>query len=67
MEKNKRSTDEIEILRRIHLTRVLAGDVSVPFKEGRPDDRGIINKDDILDLKILLNTARSLNDFLYRI
>ncbi len=67
MEKNTRSIEETEILRRIHLTRVLAGDVTIPQFEGRPKERGRIRKDDILNLKILLNTARSLNDFLYKI
>lgn len=60
----ERSTEETEVLRRIRLTRVLAGDKTIPFLKGRPD-RGRISKDDVLDLKILLNTARSLEDFLY--
>lgn len=63
MEMEKKS--EREILRRIHLTRVLAGDVSVPFLGGRPEERGRIRKQDIIDLKILLNTCKSLEKFIY--
>jgi hypothetical protein len=62
----KKSVKDTEILRRIHLTRVLAGDVKISFKEGRPNERGVIKHEDIIDLKILLNTAKSLNDFLYQ-
>lgn len=56
--------NDTEILRRIKLTRVLAGDVKIPFKEGRPE-RGVIRNEDIIDLKILLNTAKSIDKFIY--
>lgn len=62
----KKSVNEKEILRRIHLTRVLAGNVKIPFKKGRPTDRGFIRDEDIIDLKILLNTSKSYDDFLYQ-
>jgi len=62
----KKTIEEREVLRRIHLTRVLAGDVAIPFLKGRPTKRKRITKEDLIDLKILLNTARSLNDFLYK-
>jgi hypothetical protein len=62
----KKSINDTEILRRIHLTRVLAGNVKIPFKSGRPKERGIIKQEDIIDLKILLNTAKSFNNFLYQ-
>lgn len=35
----------------------------IPFLEGRPERDTIINKEDILNLKIALNTAKSLQDF----
>jgi len=61
----ERKIQDIKIFRRIHLTRVLAGDVKISFKGGRPKDRGPINREDILNLKILLNTAESFESFLY--
>ena len=57
--------NDTEILRRIHLTRILTGNVKIPFKKGRPKDRGLIRDEDIIDLKILLNTAKTLDEFIY--
>lgn len=56
--------NDTEILRRIQLTRVLAGDVKIPFKKGRPKRPMSIGKEDIIDLKILLNTT-TLEEFIY--
>jgi hypothetical protein len=45
--------------------KILAGDY-IPMFGGRPIRRFNINKDDVLDLRILLNTTTSVDDFLAR-
>jgi hypothetical protein len=61
---------EQEIIRRIQLTNVLMGRENIPFKGGRPEredgKKGFIGDDDITNLLILLNTARTLEEFLYQ-
>ncbi|NLG16513.1 MAG: hypothetical protein GX556_04165 [Fibrobacter sp.] len=36
----------------------------IPFLQGRPERKQPINEEDILNLKINLNVARTLNEFL---
>ncbi len=36
----------------------------IPFLEGRPNRDGIINNEDIINLKIALNVSKSLQEFL---
>lgn len=43
--------------------KILAGDY-IPMFGGRPIRKWNINKDDVLDLKILLNITSSVDDFL---
>jgi hypothetical protein len=38
--------------------------MSIPFLKGRPDRKGRISKDDMLNLKISLNTTSSVDDFI---
>lgn len=58
---------ESEIKRRIRLTRILEGQIKVPFLKGRPDRETVISQDDIIDLRIVLNTYSSYqwDDFIY--
>jgi len=35
--------------------------------EGRPDRDTVISKDEVLDLKILLNTTKSVEDFVSKV
>ena len=53
-----------QIMERIQLVRSLEGK-KIPFKGGRPDRTEKINYDDALNLKILLNTAQSMEEFLF--
>lgn len=53
-----------KIMERIQLVRGI-GNKRIPFKGGRPKRTEKINNDDILNLKILLNTANSLEEFLF--
>ncbi len=36
----------------------------IPFLKGRPIREGIINNEDLINLKIALNTSKSLQEFL---
>jgi len=36
----------------------------IPFLGGRPERSAVIGRDDILDLTIILNTTRSVDEFL---
>ncbi len=45
------------------LEDILVGNY-IPFLGGRPKRGQIINKDDILNLRIALNTAKTLEEFL---
>lgn len=55
-----------KVIRRIKLTKAL--ERPIPFKGGRPErpvgQDGFIKKRDIVDLIILLNTAKSFEEFL---
>lgn len=60
-----------QAMRRINLTLALTDKKhEIPFKGGRPlrpdGIEGHINKDDILNLKILLNTCNDWDDFFYK-
>lgn len=39
----------------------------IPFLQGRPVREGLINNEDIINLKIALNTSKSLQDFLLQV
>ncbi|MGD9201875.1 MAG: hypothetical protein PVI26_09950 [Chitinispirillia bacterium] len=39
----------------------------IPFMQGRPARNTIIQKDDIINLIIMLNTCKSLNEFLNKV
>lgn len=39
----------------------------IPFLQGRPVRDGIINNEDLINLKIALNTSKSLQDFLLQV
>jgi len=59
-----------EAIKRIQLTRALEDNqYQIPFKGGRPvrepGKKGFIQDDDITNLRILLNTAESFEEFLY--
>jgi hypothetical protein len=49
--------------RQIRLEEVTSSDY-IPFLGGRPERTAIINKDDITNLTILLNTTGSVEEFL---
>lgn len=59
MEGNKKIIDR----RIIKLEEINKKDY-IPFLGGRPKRNNIITKDEILDLKILLNTTKSVEEFL---
>jgi hypothetical protein len=42
-----------------------AGELGVDAAEGKPSRETVIGSDDILNLRIALNTAKSLREFLY--
>jgi hypothetical protein len=48
------------------LENVLKDDY-IPFKGGRPDRLKVINKDDLTNLKIALETAQSMEEFLQHV
>ena len=49
--------------RTIRLEKILKPDY-IPFLGGRPGRTTVISKDEILDLRILLNTTGSVEEFL---
>ena len=49
--------------RRIVLKDILSEDY-IPFLEGRPKREKIIGANDVMNLKIALNTAKSMEEFL---
>jgi hypothetical protein len=61
MEKSK-----IRDLRRIKLEEVSKKEY-IPFLEGRPKRSTVIQSDDLLNLKILLNTSRTFEEFISRV
>jgi hypothetical protein len=52
--------------RSVKLEKVLAGDF-IPLFSGRPKRSLLISKDDSLDLKIILNTTESVEEFLAKL
>ena len=52
--------------RAVKLEKVLSGDF-IPLFGGRPHRSLLIGKDDSLDLKILLNTTETVEEFLAKI
>lgn len=60
---------EQKAIKIIQLTRVLEGNFRIPFKGGRPEREvgkaGRIKSEDVADLLILLNTAKTFEEFLY--
>jgi hypothetical protein len=51
-------------LQRIRLTQVLEGQ-KIPFLKGRPKRETTILPEEIIDLKIMLNTCKSIEEFVY--
>jgi len=49
--------------RQIRLEKVMGPDF-IPFLGGRPERIGIISADDIVNLKIMLNTSASVQDLI---
>jgi len=47
----------------VKLDHVMAKDY-IPFLEGRPERQKVISNEDLLDLRIALNTTHSLEEFL---
>ncbi|MCX7727589.1 MAG: hypothetical protein N2053_12160 [Chitinispirillaceae bacterium] len=62
MERNKKIIDR----RIIRLEEINKKDY-IPFLGGRPKRNTLITKDEILDLKILLNTTNGVEEFLEKI
>jgi len=56
----------IEDHRRIKLEKIQSPDY-IPFLEGRPKRKKVIRNEDVLDLRIALNTTKPLEDFLNQI
>lgn len=56
--------DSSNTLDRTDAAHELKKDHFIPFLEGRPNRDSAINTEDLLNLKIALNTAKSLDDFL---
>ena len=52
--------------RSVKLEKVLGGDF-IPLFSGRPERDLLIGKDDSLDLKIILNTTESVEEFLAKL
>jgi len=52
--------------RRIKLEKIQSPDY-IPFLEGRPKREKVIRNEDILDLRIALNSSKSFEDFLKQI
>jgi len=52
--------------RKIRLENILKEDY-IPFLSGRPKRITVINKDDIMNLKINLNTIKTFNEFLEKV
>ena len=52
--------------RRFSLNKVLSEEY-IPFLEGRPKRETIIGNNDLTNLKIALNTFKSLEDFLTKV
>ena len=50
----------------VKLEEVLKKDF-IPFKGGRPARNTVIGKEDVLNLSIALNTAKSLDEFLAQV
>jgi hypothetical protein len=49
--------------RKIRLEKVMRPDY-IPFMGGRPDRKTVISMDDIVNLKITLNTINTIDEFL---
>lgn len=56
----------IKDTRSVNLEKVLAGDF-IPLFGGRPVRSLLIGKDDSLDLKIILNTTNTVEEFLAKL
>ena len=52
--------------RAVKLDHVLAKDY-IPYKEGRPARQKVIGNEDVLNLRIALHTATSLQDFIEQV
>lgn len=55
-----------EIMKRIQTVRALKGE-TIAFLTGRPKRYKPIQKEDLVNLKIALNTAKSFDEFLFLI
>jgi len=52
--------------RAVHLEKITQPDY-IPFLGGRPKRQTVINHDDLLNMRILLNTASSFEEFIRHI
>jgi len=52
--------------RQVRLEEILKSDY-IPFLGGRPDRTTIIQHDEIINLSILLNTTKTLEEFLHQL
>ncbi len=52
--------------RNVKLENILRDDY-IPFKGGRPNRTKIIGNDDITNLKIALNTSKSIEEFIQKV
>jgi hypothetical protein len=52
--------------RKVKLEEVMNKDF-IPFLGGRPNRETVINMDDIVNLEILLNTTKSVDEFLNKV
>lgn len=58
-----KTPERVHDKRTTKLENVMAQDY-IPFLEGRPSREEAIKKDDLLDLKILLNQTHSIEEFI---
>ncbi len=65
MEKNKERKNVVD-RRSIKLEHVLKSDY-IPFLAGRPDRENPIGKDDMVNLEIVLNTSKTIDEFLQKL
>jgi len=55
-------TSKVQDRRSVHLEKVLARDF-IPFLGGRPVREKVIGQEDMLNLRIALNTAHTVEEF----
>ena len=66
MKNNEMKNENVKDKRTVKLENVLA-ESYIPLFEGRPKREGRISNDDLLNLKIALNSSVSLEEFLSKV